>query len=116
MPSQNRRARTPLRSRPWVTVLAVACGLALGIGVTVALSRDSDDNGRQLAGLEEPTALNETEQGSTPPGADGADPRGAVESFLDAEIGRDFTSSFSFLSAATRAGYGSPEGLSLIHI
>ncbi|CAN5187715.1 hypothetical protein BH24ACT1_BH24ACT1_13310 [soil metagenome] len=90
-------------------ILAVACGLALGIGVTVALSRDSGDDDRQLADLEEPSALNEADQGPAPPGADASDPRVAVESFLDAEVRRDFTVSFGFLSAATRARYGSPE-------
>lgn len=108
MPPQNRHERPPLRSRSWVTILAVACGLALGIGVTVALSRDSDD-GRQLADVEEPTAFNEAEEGPAPPGADVSDPRVAVEGFLDAEIAQDFTSSFGFLSTATRAGYSSPE-------
>lgn len=109
MPPQNRRERPPLRRRPWVMILAVVCGLALGIGITVALTRDSDDAGRQLAEVEEPATLNESEQGPVPPGADVSDPRAAVEGFLDAEIERDFTSSFGFLSAASRREYGSPE-------
>lgn len=88
-------------------ILAVACGLALGIGLTVALTRDSDDP--QLAEIDQPTALSETDQGPVPPGADATDPRAAVEGFLEAEIELDFTSSFGFLSAATRAEYGSPE-------
>lgn len=109
MSPQNRRDRATPRRPPWVTVLAVMAGLALGIGVTVALSRSSDNGDRQLADLEEPATLNEAAQGSPPPGADGSDPRAAVEGFLDAEVEQDFASSFGFLSAASRSQYGSPE-------
>ena len=110
MPPQNRRERSALRRPPWVTGVAVIAGLALGIGVAVALFRDSDGSDRQLADVEEPATLNEAAEGSPPPGADGSDPRAAVQGFLDAEVEQDFASSFGFLSAATRSEYGSPEG------
>jgi len=94
------------RRRTLITVLAVACGLALGIGATVAFTRDGGD--RQLAEPGEVDDLNEPEPADAPPGADAPDPRSAVEGFLDAEIAGDFATSFGYLSAATRAGFGSP--------
>lgn len=107
MPPRVRGERPPRRSRPWLVIVAAACGLALGIGVTVALT--GDDDGQRPADIEEPSALSETERGPVPPGAEAPGPRAAVEGFLDAEIAQDFTTSFGFLSGAARADYGSPE-------
>lgn len=97
----------PLRRRTWITLLAVVGGLALGVGLTLALTRGGDA-GTPLADAGEPDDLNAPEVLDAPPGADAPNPRPAVEGFLDAEIARDFTTSFGFLSAGARAEYASP--------
>lgn len=94
-------------------VLAVVGGLAVGIGATVAL------NGRSGSGRAKAPALDSADpsppttaanQGPPPPGGSANTPQAAVEGFLTAEINRDLTTSFGFLSAAARAGFGSPAG------
>lgn len=98
-------------SRPWALILAVTCGLLLGIGVTVALTADSDDNGQLTAPLDDadPSVL-DPDDGPPPPGTPAPTPRAAVEGFLAAEMEGDIASSFGFLSARARARFGSPAG------
>ena len=98
------------RSRPAVVVLAVACGLAIGIGVTIALTSGESDP--PAAGPLEVTDPSTTEPGDpdAPPGASAPSPQAAVEGFLGAEVAEDFEASFGFLSAAARSEFGSPAG------
>lgn len=103
--------RPPRRSRPWVLVLAVVVGLAVGIGATVALNGRSGRDRVKAPALDSAdpspptTAAN---QGPPPPGASATTPQAAVEGFLTAEINGDLTTSFGFLSATARTGFGSP--------
>ncbi len=115
MPPRNGTEKPLLRRHPWVAILAAFCGLALGIGVTVAISRNSNSDDRQLADIEEPTELSEADLGPAPPGAGAGDPRTAVEGFLDAEVALDFPSSFGFLGAASRIEFASPQGWVAAH-
>ncbi|MDP9020259.1 MAG: hypothetical protein M3N25_05590 [Actinomycetota bacterium] len=107
----------PSRRRRLATVLvAVAGGLALGIGLTVALTGAGDDE--TASRPEDPapvTTATTKREGEEPQGAVAATPRAAVEGFLGAEIDGELTSSFDFLSADTRARFGSPAGWVAAH-
>ncbi|CAN5812782.1 hypothetical protein BH23ACT1_BH23ACT1_02340 [soil metagenome] len=98
------------RSRPAVVVLAVVCGLALGIGITVVLT-GSDDEAPTAGPLEvtDPSTTQPSDP-EAPPGASASSPQAAVEGFLGAEVAEDFEASFGFLSAAARTEFGSPSG------
>jgi hypothetical protein len=97
------------RSRPAVVVLAVACGLALGIGATITLSGDDDGSQAVAPELSDPTTPESVDR-EAPPGASVSSPEAAVEGFLRAEAAEDFEASFAFLSATARSEFGSPAG------
>ncbi|HEV2766482.1 MAG TPA: hypothetical protein VGV63_02090 [Acidimicrobiales bacterium] len=106
-PSRRRRAAT--------IVIAVAAGLAVGAGVTLALSERGGEGQR---GATDPAIVTSTTLGydsAAPPGAGAATPVAAVEGFLDAEIDDDLATSFRFLSAEDRAEIGSPAGWVAVH-
>lgn len=98
-----------LRSRPVVVIIAVVCGLTLGIGATVVLTGGSDEGLPAAAPLES-TDPTDPDPADAPPGASAPTPEAAVEGFLDAEIAGDFEASFGYLSAAARTRFGSPAG------
>jgi hypothetical protein len=97
------------RTRPFVVILAVACGLALGIGATVALTGDDETPAAAPPEVTDLTAPEPDDQ-EAPPGASATSPQAAVEGFLGAEAAEDFEASFGFLSADARSEFGSPAG------
>lgn len=97
------------RSRPAVVVLAVAFGLALGIGATIALTGDDDGSPATAPELTDPSTSQPVDQ-EAPPGASVSSPEAAVDGFLRAEAAGDFEASFGFLSATTRSEFASPAG------
>lgn len=107
----------PPRSHRIATiVLAVVGGLALGAGVTLALS-ERGGNGQRNA-LEDPAVVTPPTSGDDagePPGVGAATPVATVMGFLDAEIDGELTASFGFLSAEDRGELGSPEGWVAAH-
>ncbi len=107
----------PSRRRRLATILvAVAGGLALGIGLTVALTGAADDETASRPEDPAPVTTPTTKsEGAESQGAVAATPRAAVEGFLGAEIDGDLAASFDFLSADTRARFGSPAGWVAAH-
>ena len=104
------------RTRTLAILLATVVGLALGIGVTLALT--GDDDSTAVAPLE-PTdpSVSTTAPGTEPPppGAAAASPEAAVRGFLAAEIDGDLEASFGYLSAEARSSFGSPAGWTANH-
>lgn len=109
---------SPTRAwRGWTMVLTLVCGLALGlliaIGGTQFLGRDGDgaaaELGRSVTGEINSSDLLPDDL-PVPPGAGATSAEEAVTAFLDAEVARDFETSFGYLDDVTRATYGSPAG------
>ncbi len=96
------------RSRPVVVALAVAFGLALGIGATIALTTD-DETPVAPPELTDPVTTVPTDE-EAPPGASATSPEAAVEGFLGAEVAENLEASFGYLSADARSEFGSPAG------
>lgn len=104
----------PRRRRAAAIVVAVVGGLALGIGLTLALTKDGD----QASGPVDPVPVTPpaaAQDNGTGPGTSVATPRAAVEGFLEAEIEGDLAASFGFLSTEARSGFGSPAGWVAAH-
>lgn len=100
----------PARSRPAVVVLAVACGLAVGIGATIVLTGGDDEPPAVAPQEVTDPSIPEAGDSDAPPGASATSPQAAVEGFLDAEVAEDFEASFGFLDAAARTEFASPSG------
>lgn len=94
---------------------AVVAGLAVGAGVTLALSERGGDGQPSALDPAVVTPTTTGDEADAPPGAGAATPVAAVEGFLDAEIDDDLTASFAFLSAEDRAELGSPAGWVAAH-
>jgi hypothetical protein len=104
------------RRRLVTVVVAVVGGLAIGAGLTLALTgtggdgqTSSDDSGPVT------TAASAGDDGSAPSGAAAPSPRAAVEGFLAAEIDGELAASFGFLDAATRERFRSSAGWIAAH-
>lgn len=126
-PGQDRSER---RSRRLLVAGVVLASFVLGVGATAAVSgllgRGSEPTGGENAvqqadvgtrtervdgGSGERRTLDEFDLTSDPgEGAGAAGPREAVEGFLDAEQQSDYATSYTFLSAAERGEFRSPEG------
>jgi hypothetical protein len=94
----------------------VVGGLAIGVGLTVAVTgtggdgqNRSDDSGPVT------TAASAGDDGSAPSGAAASSPQAAVEGFLAAEIDGELATSFGFLDAATRERFRSSAGWIAAH-
>ncbi|HEV2809190.1 MAG TPA: hypothetical protein VGV93_02175 [Acidimicrobiales bacterium] len=106
----------PRRRRVATAIVAAAGGLALGVGLTLALTEEAGEDVR--GALEDAAVVTPTtavDDAVAPPGAGAATPVSTVEGFLDAEIDGELTASFGFLSAEDRAELGSPAGWIAAH-
>ena len=112
--------RGPRRGR---TVLVLALGLLVGVAAAVFAPRLLDDDdaseaavpaqqGRTLDGDEVVTSPEDLlpDDVEVPPGADAQSAEAALTGFLDAEVAKEYETSFGFLSSADRITFGSPAG------
>ena len=101
----------------------LALGLLVGVAAAVLVPRilDRDDGpgaavpaaqGRTLDGDEVITSPEDLlpDDVEVPPGAGAESAEAAVTGFLDAEVAKDFRTSFGFLSSTDRIAFGSPAG------
>jgi hypothetical protein len=102
-----------------VAVLGVLAGLLVAIVGPMLLS---SDGGTPIPGAVPRTAPADAKapadvlpDGPTPPGAGAASPSAALTSFLDAEVRRDYRTSFGFLDDVDRSTFGSPAGWVAAH-
>lgn len=114
------RSRSRGRGR---TALVLVLGLLVGVAAAVVVPRILDrDEG---TGAAVPAAQERTLDGDevitspedllpdgveVPPGAGAQSPEAALTGFLDAEVAKDFETSFGFLSSTDRIEFGSPAG------
>lgn len=117
------RAPSPRGDRRRVpTALLVLLGLVAGIVGAVVVPRLLDDRGDTATeaptpgtGAVDRPSVTTPADPDIPAGARAESPEAAVRGFLDAEVAKDFETSFGFLSAADRAAHGSPAGWVAAH-
>lgn len=118
--ANGRSARRPIpRARLRIALVAVV-SLALGVGLTGALSAarggadaDQASTATDLP-LNQPPELPQSD-GTAVPGQPADTPEGAVAAFLDAEAAGEYASSYALLSAADREQYRTPAGWVAAH-